>query len=146
MTLRYVPFALSPDNPAENEPTAIVLLILSLVRLKADPTFDGRSGGMPDALQRELRVRLGAEGGRDARQRLLNVGELLERAELRQLRDELAVVLGLRGILMRELCGQQLQECLTPETAGAVARRGVGGGASRGLTDWCGGHTMLLLP
>src|SRR5688572_13993535 len=117
ITLRYCAFAFRPDRPAENEPTAIRCTSFTWDRRGRSP----RSGA---GLRLRLDLcRIYAKGSADGLEGLLNLRELLERAERRQLRDELAVVLGRRWILVLQLRYQQLEERVLAHLGASIDER-----------------------
>src|SRR5581483_6390655 len=82
---------------------------------------------------------------------LVDARELLERAELRQLRDELRVRLRLGGVLVLKLRHEQLEKRIDAERADArvrVLRRGGRGGPCGRRRRCCGinTHVPTLLP
>src|SRR5918993_3366905 len=131
ITLRYVALAFRPDSPAEKDPTA---MSLASVGGGAGPgaAGAGRVAAVGRAGRRVAARRvcqLHAERGPDLIELAGNRGELLERAERGQLRDELTVVLRLGRILVLQLRGQQLEERVLPQVA---RRRGSGRRLGRG--------------
>src|SRR5262249_55976483 len=121
-TLSAWALAFKPESPAENDPTAIA----------AFPFCRGRLARSYRCLCRVFRLvvhglRQAVGGGReellDRRDRLVDAGELFERAELGELRDELGVRLRLRGVLVLQLHDQQLQKRVVAESLGALVRR-----------------------
>src|SRR5688572_21560044 len=129
ITLRYAPFALRPERPAENEPTAIMCAPCAAASLP------------PPRLRLCGRVfRRYAERGADLLQLELHRRQLLERAELGKLSDELAVSLRLGGILVLQLRDEQLQECILAQVL-LLHRRGLVARVA-GLSDPVNGHSL----